>query len=174
MAEATGISAVLDAIDVTADLPIGEVEQLDLLGLPVGRSKTGEAVVSRGPGRPPGARNRRTEQMAGYLLARYTHPLETLAQIQAASVAELAATLGCSALEALQEKRLAAIAVLPYVAQRMPQAIDLTNRNVVHLTINDGVAPAAASASAPDMTLVGHVVKIMENQGDNDGSPDAV
>lgn len=132
------------------DAEPAEVEQLDLLGL--------EPVPNRAPGRPPGARNRRTERMVEFLLARYPDPREVLLQMAATPVGELAATLRCTQLEAFQEKRQAAIAVLPYVAARQPVAIDLTTRGLVHLTIEDGQGAAGAEAE-----LFGTIV---ENQGD--------
>jgi hypothetical protein len=91
----------------------------------------------RGPGRPPGSRNRRTERTVAFLLSRHRDPREVLIEIAEANVADLAALLGCSLFEAAQEKRLAAAAVLPYVAARLtPEVVD--NRQVIHLTINGG------------------------------------
>jgi hypothetical protein len=101
-------------------------------------------------GRTPGVRNRRTLEMANFLLRRYASPLEILAQIAVARVDELSASIGCTKLEALQEKRLAAIALVPYLHQKMPVAVDVTNTKVVHLTINE---PALLS----DVTGVGGV-----------------
>jgi hypothetical protein len=101
----------------------------------------------RGPGRPPGARNRRTERTAAFLLARHRHPIEVLLEIAEANVADLAGFLNCTMMEAAQEKRLAASAVLPYLASRMPLEIDLSKKSVVYLTIVDG---HAAQTSAED------------------------
>lgn len=174
MAEATGLLAVLDEMGVTDQPPAPEAEQLDLLGLPVAHIVGGE-VRPRGPGRPPGARNRRTEDWEAYLSTRYTHPLETLAQISAQSVDALSKALGCKPLEALQEKRLAAIALLPFMAQRRPLALDVSNHEVVHLTINTGAAGAAETQpSEGGMTLVSHVVEVIENQQVSEGSDEAV
>jgi hypothetical protein len=128
----------------------GEPEQLDLLGLPAPataaqRAELERFVAERRPGRPKGSRNRRVTQMVDYLLHQYADPRAVLLQIAQTDVGELIARLGCTPLEAIQEKRLAAIGVLPYVAQRQPLAIDVRNRSVVYLTINEGgqVAPTA-------------------------------
>ncbi len=145
MAELTGLAAVLAGAAPTADPPGDEAEQYDLLGLPAPRP--GHRVEAyRGRGRPAGSRNKRTVEWAQHLLGRYSSPLEVLAQVMTAPVEALVAQLGCSPVEALAEKRLAAVALLPYLHSRMPVSVDLTDRRVVHLTIavDESVAPAAA------------------------------
>lgn len=133
-----GVVAALGmALAGEAGAPEAEAEQLDLLGLPAKGGGT-SAVASRGAGRPAGSMNRRTEQWADYLAKRYGHPLEVLAQIAVAETDALARSLGCKPLEALQEKRHAATALLPYVASRQPIAVNLTGRQVIHLTIETG------------------------------------
>jgi hypothetical protein len=111
----------------------------------------------RGPGRPPGSKNRRTERTVAFLLARHRDPREVLLEMAEANLADLAALLGCSLLEAFQEKRLAAIGVLPYVASRQPLAIDLTKRSLVYLTIRDGAAQSAAEGEG-----IGCAVRVIE------------
>jgi hypothetical protein len=151
MAELEGRAAIV--ANAARDVPApddGEGEQGDLLGLP-----TPDGMEpSRGPGRPPGRRNRRTEERANYLLSRYPSPLEGLAQIAAMPVAELAKRLGCTPLEALQEQRLSRIALAPYVHARMPVAIS-TDKPLVHLTIGSLLAPGESEViqgliDAPD------------------------
>jgi hypothetical protein len=114
-------------------------EQLDLiedcLGLP--ETPSLKEYRERKIGRPPGAKNKRTEALATYLLSRYSSPLEVLMQIATRPVEELVAALGCTKIEALQEKRLAAIPCIPYLHQKQPVAIDITNRQVVNLRIVD-------------------------------------
>lgn len=125
-----------------------EAEQLGLFGVPATPEGQARAIVKRGPGRPPGSRNKRTERTVAFLLARHRDPREVLLEIAEANIADLAALVGCSVFEALQEKRIAAAAVLPYLAQRMPLAVDVTQRQVVYLTINDGQAELASDAGA--------------------------
>jgi hypothetical protein len=112
----------------------------------------------RGPGRPPGSRNKRTARTAAFLLARHRDPREVLLEIAAAHPADLAGMLGCSLFEAVQEKRLAAIGVLPYLTSRMPLEVDVTKRSVVYLTISDGMAQPASPAEG-----IGFAVKVVEN-----------
>lgn len=110
-----------------------------------GRAKM--VTYRRGPGRPPGARNKRTERTVAFLLSRHRDPREVLIEIAEANVGDLAALLGCSVFEAAQEKRLAAIGVLPYVAARITPEVLNDNRQVVYLTINSGVAELSATNS---------------------------
>ncbi len=114
------------------------------------RTEAGRAkaiVYKRGPGRPPGSRNKRTERTVAFLLARHRDPREILLEMAAANVHDLAALYGCSPFEAAQEKRLAAIAVLPYVAARItPEVVD--NRQIVHLhfgALEGGAGTSSAS-----------------------------
>jgi hypothetical protein len=136
-------------------------EQIDLLeelGLPINPQVVDIRTLRTGkPGRPPQSRNKRTVEMANYLLSRYTSPLEVLAQIAAAPIEELSASLRCTLLEALQEKRLAAIALKDHLHSKMPVAVDVTNRKVIHLTIHeDGVSPTGAGGAG----LVGEIIDL--------------
>ena len=114
-----------------------EGEQLGLFGQPETAAGVKRAVGKLPPGRPPGARNKRTERTVAFLLSRHRDPREVLLEIAESNVFDLAALLGCKPLAAMQEKRLAAIGVLPYLAARItPDVID--TRQVIHLTINAG------------------------------------
>jgi hypothetical protein len=113
-------------------------------------------------GRPPGSRNRRTVEMVDYLLSRYTSPLEGLLAIAQARVDELAERLQCSKLEALQEKRFAWAAALPYLHQRQPLAVNLNSHKLVQLTIIDGDAPAEAAGEAT-ISIAARLVEIEED-----------
>ncbi len=135
-----------------------EAEQLGLFAPPVTEEGRRRQLVKRGPGRPPGARNKRTERTVQFLLARHRDPREVLLEIAGTQVEDLAALLGCTLLEALQERRLAAVAVLPYVAQRQPLAIDVTNRQVVYLTINEGQLQEAGAGDG-----IGVTARVIEN-----------
>lgn len=143
-----------------------EPEQLDLLGLPepateAGRTALAAVTAKRGPGRPPGARNKRTLATVEWLLGRYQDPRAVLLAIAQTPVAELAARLNCTAMEALQEKRLAAAAVLPFVAQRQPLAVDVTSKSIVYLTINDGLTNPTDDGG---IGLTARVVNSEQNQ----------
>jgi len=159
-----GMSAAVDAIGLPDELDPGE--QLDLLGLPAPTPEQARAIeLRRGPGRPAGARNKRTLAWADYLLARHANPVEVLLQIAESRVDELVAALGCSKLEALQEKRHAAVAAAPYVMQRQATAIDLTGAPAIHLTINRGESrPASVGLGS----LAGRILEVLDNQDVSD------
>lgn len=163
MAEPTGLAAIVaDAVGDRGPIP-PETEQLDLagaLGLPPPKR------AARAPGRPPGAINRATERIASYLLAKYRDPLEGLVQMAGMGVDELASMLGCTAFEAWQEKRLCIAAALPYLHRRQPIAVDLTNHQLVHLTIGGGAARAVDGTAG--VTLLEGLAEIVENQEVND------
>lgn len=166
----TAVALVLAAQDNEPDEEL-ETRQLDLLGLPttpkLRKLREETAPEPKGPGRPAGARNKRTLEMARFLLSRYTSPLEVLAQIATARVDELSASLGCTSTVALQEKRLAAIALLPYLHQKMPVSVDLTNRQEVYLTIHEGFL---TEPGEDDITLTATVVETLrDDKGGDEG-----
>ena len=109
-------------------------------------------------GRPPGARNKRSEDVARFVVETFGDPLVRQAAVATMSLPELAAYLGCSLVEAAQEQRLAAVAVLPYLHRKMPQQIDLTHHRTVSLTIVEG--HALGGEQLLDMSAV----TVVENQ----------
>lgn len=131
------------------------VEQLDLLGLRQ-VSVANPVVHGSGRGRPAGSKNRRTAEWADYIARRYGDPREVLAQMMSAPVEELMTQLECSRMEAWQEKRHAAVALLPFVASRMPISVDVTNRKVVHLTIVEGEAEGDDGLGADIVEVLGY------------------
>ena len=144
-----------------------EDQQLGLFATPQTAAGVLKAGV-RGPGRPPGARNKRTERTTAFLLARHRDPREVLLEIAEANVADLAALYACSLMEAGQEKRLAAAAVLPYVASRMPLQLDVTKRSVVYLNIVDGQSQQVDPGDG--IGLVASVLNNVEYQEVSDAS----
>jgi len=134
-------------------------DQLELLGLPINEKV--QEIRTRKPGRPLGASNKRTIEMAAYLLSRYSHPLERLAQIWSAGTEELAASLSCSKMEALQEQRLAITAALPYLQAKLPLAVDLTNHKIINLNIIEphDVDPHAGEVDGERLSLTVEVMK---------------
>lgn len=159
----------ITAVELVHDgsAPVSEPEQLDLLGLPVGVAANGEVLRKAGPGRPAGSRNKRTEAWAEFLLSRYASPLEVLAQIATERVDVLAASLGCGKLEALQEKRHAAIALAPYLHQRQAVAVDVSGVQPIELHLHRGGVTATGG-------VVGRIVEVLTNQELSEGDPDAV
>lgn len=175
MAEAaTGDAAIIASVVDQAKALLAEqaadAEQLDLLE-PVTPEDMVEARAALGPnagqlavvlaarerkrGRPPGARNKRTDDFARYLLQFGTHPAITMMQIQATEpemLIEASRTEVRTGLirdgkpetvfremtyEAAQALRVrCAEGLLPYLESKKPVAIDATIRGVhIHETI---------------------------------------
>lgn len=140
----------------------------EFLGLPPMPVAQGAAIERRRPGRPPGARNRRAEDVARFAIERFGDPLLRQVAIATMPVDELAARLGCSVFEAAQEQRLSALAVLPYLHRRQPQAVDLSASGAVSLTINlgDGGVGAAAASAGIVAVASGQYQYVSEGEGD--------
>lgn len=150
---------------------LGEGEQLDLLREPETEIGQDKVLHVRRPGRPKGSRNKRTERTVAWLMARHRDPREVLLSITDMHPADLAALLACTLHEALQEIRLAAAAVLPYVAQKQPLAIDVTGRQVVHLHIDTGsIEPGQGGG----VGLTARVVEAVQYQEVSDDDPNQV
>lgn len=139
----------IEAAEAAASARVREsfAVQYDLAGLP----PTEAAMTLRerkSVGRPRGARNRREEDVARAVVEKLGDPLLVQAAIATMPVDELALALGCSRFEAAQERRLAAQVVIPFLHQRQPLAVDVTNRRVVHLVIGQVDAAAEESVAA--------------------------
>jgi len=100
-----GIQTAIDDLGGPGAPPGDDAEQLPLLddhqAADQGPNPGGVPAPS-GKGRPPGSKNKRTEEWTEFLLARYTSPLEGLAEISVMSIEEckdLAIQLGCKALD---------------------------------------------------------------------------
>ena len=165
MTERTGVPAVLEQLGAGADVLPEPAEQVELfaeLGL-----RGAPATRPVGTGTRAGRRNVRVQRVAAYLLARHGDPLETLVGMAQMGVEDLVQALGCTRLEAWQEKRHAALATLPYLHQRQPLAIALSDHKFVHLTIGEGFAGGVDS-------VVSEVAQFVENQTLSGGEDDAV
>ncbi len=149
-----GIKAALVATDAgakareAADLRASNATQAELFGaddvaldaqLPIA------PPAPRGAGRPPGSRNRRTEQVAAYLVSRYGDPLEGLMVLAMGRIEDTAIAMsraveamraagvrlahdakgrevGIDVNELVKLKKAAAEAALPYIhAKRAPE-----------------------------------------------------
>lgn len=116
--------------------------QHELIGLPAVPAMRAQQIERRQAGRPPGSRNRRMEDAARTAIEAFGDPLLRQVAVATMDAEELAGRVGCTLLEAIQEQRLAAALVLPFLHSRRPLAVDVTSRKMVHLTILDAPAPA--------------------------------
>jgi len=167
--EKQGFAAALANMDVGAP-PGSEADQPALLdGFENGAASsplaTANARRGRGPGRPKGAKNRRTEEWAAYILSQYRSPLIVLAELYSMPVDELAAELQCEKLDAVKIQKDAAAALAPYVHQRQPQAIEVSEKSVGVLVIGELSGDASGLAGLP---LAGDEGE--QNQGFIDGA----
>jgi hypothetical protein len=94
----------------------------------------------------------RTAYTVSQLLEKHGDPRDTLLRIANMDVAKLMDLAQCTALEAIQEKRLSALGVLPYVGQKLPVQVDMRHTRAIHLNIVDDrqYAELVELASEPD------------------------
>lgn len=152
--------AMVGAMSEQADAAASQDELFEFEG-PMTLPPIPRAPVGARGGRPAGARNKSTEQWRQYLLSRYRSPLVECLEILTRSPVELAKTwelykweivdgagettvrervLDTGAAASLQMQ--ARLAALPYLHQRLPQAIEVTQKQLGHLTINLGADDA--------------------------------
>lgn len=102
-------------------------EQLDLDGPDGASGPVSDVLERRGPGRPKGSINKRTEDLRRFLLARFRHPVVAMAEIYSIPTDELAKHLGCKPMDALGLQLKAAAEVAPYVDSKMPAKVQITD-----------------------------------------------
>lgn len=127
-----------------------EVGNLDapsplVAALPAGRRKVG---------RPKGSKNRRTEAVTAWLLTQHRHPLSVMMEAYSMSPADFAMAIGITEpdgdtlLDIVKLQLRMAEAVAPYVAQKLPQAVQLEGGASLTLSFG-GVALGAGGVSDP-------------------------
>lgn len=111
-----------------------------------------------GPGRPPGAGNRATREWVRHLIEKHGSPLERLLEIAATDLEELQRSLSCTKVEAFDRRLTALKEALPYLHQRLPQAIQIEGAPLmaVQIAVSGAVAAriGAASESQANQQLV--------------------
>lgn len=108
--------------------------------------------AGRRPGRPKGAKNRRTEAVTAWLLSQHRHPLSVMMEAYSMTPAELAERIGVEAssdnlLDIFKLQVRMAEAVAPYVAQKLPQAVQLDA--AANLSISFGGVDLSGGVSSP-------------------------
>lgn len=163
-----GLKTAIEVASARAPAPAEEPEQLPLMPLPLTPAAPAPAEAERsGPGRPPGARNKRTEAMIEYLERRYRPPLVVLAETYSRRVEDLARELGISKRDAFELQQQAAIHSLPYWHQKQPVAI-AAEGGLVQLILGGAPGAGEAPPAAPSeggMVLEARIVSSEENQG---------
>lgn len=120
------------------------------------REPDGSKHAATGPGRPRGSRNRTTRDLAKLIEATGRHPLLAMAEIVATPIDVIAATLGCKKIEAAEYHRKVMSDLAPYVAQKLPTAVQIQGANAGMLVINLG--------GAHDQAAVGLAMKLAAEQ----------
>ena len=143
-----------EPVAVAVQLPLLPSDQLD--ALPV----EGRATALRAPrrGRPPGSKNRSSEEWRTYLLGQYRSPLVVLAETYSRSVSDLAVELGCKPVEALALQVRAAVELAPYLHSRQPVEVNHNGAPAMTLNIFTGDAP-------PEETEVFQVINQEQQEG---------
>jgi hypothetical protein len=157
--KSTGVkSALRIAMDSTPPPPPA-ARQLPLLAPPEPVEAAGPKEPPRGPGRPPGSINRRTKDFADYLLKRYADPREVLAVMYSRTPAQFAAEIGIKKpsaeqlIEIIRLQKSCAEAVAPYVASKMPVAVEVSSKGIVQLVIERAGEKAQPMGAAADRII---------------------
>jgi len=158
-----------------------DAEQMALLPLceSKGReSAENEVAEGRGPGRPPGSKNKSTAAWRDFLLSRYPSPLVGLAEVAFRPMDQLAKDLGASMeglaykdrKELLQMQLQCMKELAPYLHQKQPLAVENTGGGLMTLVINSGTASADDVAGAGIMDAEFIDPESQENQGFTGGN----
>lgn len=137
--EATGLGAAVqlaaEAIGPDAMRPaLALSEQLALIPAET-PAREAVKIARQGPGRRLGSVNKRTKDMAAFILSRYRSPLIFLAEAYNRSVEDLQAELGCTKEAAYALQLRAATELAPYLHGKMPVAVDMRVAADMHLVI---------------------------------------
>lgn len=109
--------------------------------------------AGRRPGRPKGSKNRRTEDVTAWLLQQHRHPLSVMMEAYSMTPVELAHRIGIpnpdagEILDIFKLQVRMAEAVAPYVAQKLPQAVQLDA--AANLSISFGGVDLSGGVSSP-------------------------
>ena len=158
-----GVRAALDqAVEGEADM--GEIVQAGLFeelepcetGALDAPSPLSAALPSAGrrPGRPKGSKNRRTEAVTAWLLQQHRHPLAVMMEAYSMAPVDFAESIGIAQpdadtlLDIVKLQLRMAEAVAPYVAQKLPQAVQVEGGAALTLNFG-GVHLGAGGVSSP-------------------------
>jgi len=125
-------------------------------------------IGTGGRGRPKGSRSRTTQQLIKLISETGRHPVLAMAEIVSTPIDVIARTLGCTKLEAAEYHRKVMSDLAPYVAQRLPQAVQITGANAGMLMINLG-GNLDEAVTGLDMRVLEHDAGHGGGGADDDG-----
>lgn len=128
-------------------------------------------------GRPLGSPNRRTEAVTAWLLSQHRHPLSVIMEAYSMSPVELCAKIGVTPssdnlLDVLKLQMRMAEAALPYVAQKLPQAVQVSAEAGVSISIEGVSIPALGGAAENSGPLIEGELAVRLPQVGQDKSDD--
>ena len=168
----TGVKAAIEAAGGAGDAPRAQEE---LFAAPAAAVERATGEIPRGPGRPAGARNKRTREWQDWFGRTGKLPLEFLAETFRADTQELADRMGCAPIEALKVQRAAAEACLPYIEQKLPLAVEDVSEGkrpiIVIGTLSDGQRDQVQARHG--LRLAGGDGRMQQNQQVIDVTPSA-
>ena len=153
----------------------GEAVQNDLFA---GSSVFGTLVVEgrqvkpAGPGRPKGSRNRSTAELAKLVSTTGRHPVLAMAEIVSTPIDVIAASLGCKRIEAAEYHRKVMADLAPYVAQKMPTAVQVEGATAGMLTIVQLGQAAGGSGMSEHGLAMALAAGVPAIEGDGEGEED--
>lgn len=189
-----GLTTALQLLGASGHVADDAAPQSDLFEaeapLPLPLTQPAERAAGK-PGRPPGARNKSTEEWVRYFLGRYRSPMTALAEIYSRPLGQLVDDLQAMSdkhkgfrpgsdtrdgyweriqvnpLEVLKMQRDAAAALLPYIHKKQPVAVEIDGRRpgvvvVGDLNVTSMLADGDVALPLPDSE---------ENQGLIDVTP---
>jgi len=158
-----------DGLGAAEEIQLGMFREQSVFGTI--RQPDGPDIRRSGPGRPRGSVNRTTRDLVRLIEATGRHPILAMAEIVATPIDVIARTLGCKKIEAAEYHRKVMSDLAPYVAQRLPLAVQISGANAGMLVINMGGPVGEAELTGLAMALAAHqgvAIEHEENQALNE------
>lgn len=163
-----GLKTLLEQHHDPAQAPAAPAEQLPLLAGDQAEAVAVAEVERVGPGRRPGSRNRRSAEWADLILATEGSPLQALAREMKAGPEALARKLGVDLVQGWDRWLKVCEAILPYVHQKLPQALAVTDDRATPPVLLH-VSDVGAQLVGTDPGQAAGLVRIVLHQGVSEG-----
>ena len=155
--EGVGVKAVVGELIEGAEVPAPQASLFPAADIAAlgHAAQFAQVLRKRGPGRPLGAQNRRTQAFRDYVVARGggEHPADGLIEVYTRSVHVLAAELRCTTLEAMELQIACRKAMLEYVEGKMPVRVDLNSTGGITLVM-EGMSEAGKQGDGDNSLII--------------------